>query len=219
MVSGRRFPFIGLLSPDLEFNIVGTRLVWGALGAFAILYIMFQKKIMPFAVSKIVSKILFYPTFPITVLNRLGNYWSPVDDNLFLGCAPMDILGIPGRIHKLGVRGVVNMCYEYPGPKDSYSRLGVKQLYLPSADHYEVSVEYMQQAVEFIKHHKERGEKVYVHCKAGHGRAASIALCWMIHENPSISPKDLNALLGKSRKVRKTLYDQKNIKAFVKSIR
>lgn len=37
--------------------------------------------------------------------------------------------------------------------------------------------------MDFIKEHKERGEKVYVHCKAGHGRAAAVALCWLMHEN------------------------------------
>ena len=173
---------------------------------------------MPFSVSKFVSKILFYPTFPITVLNRLGNYWSPVDETLLLGCAPMEVLGIPKSIHHIGVRGVVNMCYEYPGPKGAYEKLGIKQLYLPSADHYEVSVEDMQEAVKFIKHHKDRNEKVYVHCKAGHGRAASIALCWMVHEHPDISVKDLNALLSQKRKVRKTLFNQKNVKAYVASL-
>jgi hypothetical protein len=47
----------------------------------------------------------------------------------------------------------------------------------------------MTAAVAFIQEHKDRGEKVYVHCKAAHGRAASIALCWMLHNNIGKSPK------------------------------
>jgi atypical dual specificity phosphatase len=47
----------------------------------------------------------------------------------------------------------------------------------------------MAAAVEFISSFKEKGEKVYIHCKAGHGRAASVALCWLIHENPNMSAK------------------------------
>ncbi len=101
---------------------------------------------------------------------------------MILGCAPMAILGHPQALFNAGVRGVVNMCCEYSGPEAAYKEVGIKQLRLPSVDHFEPSVEYMQEAVKFIESYKKRNEKVYVHCKAGHGRAASIALCWMIYE-------------------------------------
>jgi atypical dual specificity phosphatase len=95
----------------------------------------------------------------------------------------MAILGHPQSLWAAGVRGVVNMCCEYGGPVDAYKTIGIKQLRLPSVDHFEPSIEYMSDAVKFIDSFKKRGEKVYVHCKAGHGRAASIALCWMIYEH------------------------------------
>lgn len=99
----------------------------------------------------------------------------------------MAFLGHPKKLWDLGVRGAVNMCSEYAGPIEAYGAVGIKQLRLPSVDHYEASVEYMHDAVKFIETYKKRGEKVYVHCKAGHGRAASIALCWMIHEHPTMT--------------------------------
>lgn len=166
-----------------------SKLLWGFALVFATTYFLFQKKLLPFPVMKIVSKMLFMPTFPITAMLRIGNYWTVVDDTLILGCAPMAILNHPSSLYKLGVRGVVNMCYEYEGPKAAYSKLGIKQLHLPNVDHFEVPVEDLKDAVEFIRQHKDRGEKVYVHCKAGHGRAASIALSWLIHENRGISAK------------------------------
>lgn len=172
-----------------SLNVIGTRLLFGAISATAITYILFQKNMLPLEVSKVVSKFFFLPTFPITALMRLGNYWTKVDETLYLGCAPFGFAGHPEQMHKLGIRGVINMCYEYPGPKESYARLGIKQLHLPSVDHNEVKVEHLKEAVAFIKHHKSRGEKVYVHCKAGHGRAASIALCWMMHENRNTPDK------------------------------
>lgn len=107
---------------------------------------------------------------------------------------------------------------EFEGPTNYYSELGIKQLRLPTVDHYEPSVENMKEAVKFIKEYQLRGEKVYIHCKAGHGRAASIALCWMMAENPTISPKDVNAMLSSKRKVRTTLYKQPNIQAFHASL-
>lgn len=88
---------------------------------------------------------------------------------------------------KLGVRAVINMCDEYKGPVEAYSRLGIRQLWLPTVDHFEPSLESMKDAVRFIQECKERKERVYVHCKAGHGRGAAIALCWMISQRPGKS--------------------------------
>lgn len=180
----------GLFSSSaVAVHPVLSKVLWGFAFAFATTYFLFQKKLLPFKAMKFASKMLFLPTFPITAMLRLGNYWTVVDDTLILGCAPMALLNHPASLYKLGVRGVVNMCYEYDGPKAAYSKLGIKQLHLPNVDHFEVPVEDLKDAVEFIKQHKERGEKVYVHCKAGHGRAASIALSWLIHENKSIPSK------------------------------
>ena len=118
--------------------------------------------------TAVISKILFYPTFPITVLARLGNYWNIIDKTVILGCAPMELLGHPQKLHEMGVRGVVNMCSEYSGPS-SYNSVGITQLHLPSVDHYEPSVTQYEEAVAFIQSYHAKGEKVYVHCKAGHG--------------------------------------------------
>ena len=120
---------------------------------------------------------------------RLGNYWTKVDDVVYLGCAPMEIFNHPTELNKLGVEGVVNMCYEYPGPVASYDKLGMKQLRMEVVDHEEPSVEQLKLAVSFISSYKQKGRKVYVHCKAGHGRGAAVALAWLIHENPETSPK------------------------------
>ena len=166
-----------------------AKLVYGVIASGALIFFLFQKKLLSKKLSKIVSKIYFLPTFPITILMRLGNYWTVIDDTLFLGCAPMGLLGHPSQLHKLGVRGVINMCYEYNGPKGYYSALGIKQLHLPTVDHFEPTVSQMAEAVRFIQEYKNKGEKVYVHCKAGHGRAASIAMCWMMNELPDVAPK------------------------------
>lgn len=155
-------------------------------GAFIITYALFQKHLLPLPVSKIVSKLFFYPTFPITALMRIGNYWTKVDETLYLGCAPLDILDHPAMMHKMGIRGVVNMCYEYAGPRKTYDTLGIRQLHFPVVDHTEAPVDNLKDAVAFIQQFRDRGEKVLVHCKAGHGRGASVALAWMMFQHPDM---------------------------------
>eukprot|EP01041_Mallomonas_annulata_P009645 gene9645-20046_t len=197
---------------------VGVRLCWALFSIGAITYFLFQKKLLPKEISRYAAKALFYPTFPITALLRFGNYWTHIDDTLVLGCAPLQILGHPQALYKMGVRGVINMCDEYGGPQRSYDSVGIKQLRLITVDHFEPTLSQMQEAVKFISFYRSKGEQVYLHCKAGHGRAASIALCWLLSKNPQLNAQDGNILLSSKRKVRKTLFKQTNIKAFYESL-
>lgn len=199
-------------------TVVGMRIMFGFFSISAITYVLFQKKLLPKSITKLVARLFFYPTFPITALLRLNNYWTQIDDSLILGCAPMNILGHPDALYRLGVRGVINMCDEYGGPQERYDSLGIKQLRLMTVDHFEPSVSHMQEAVKFIAAMQKKNERVYVHCKAGHGRAAAIALCWQLHKNPELSAQDANTLLHKKRKVRKTLYKQPNVVAFANAL-
>jgi atypical dual specificity phosphatase len=119
-------------SPHFDaFSILKT-LGLGFISLSGIIFLAFQKKLLSKPLSRIVSKIFFYPTFPFTILQRIGNYWTPIDDTLILGCAPMALFGHPKALFKLGVRGVVNMCDEYSGPVDAYKNLNILQLRLPT---------------------------------------------------------------------------------------
>jgi hypothetical protein len=64
---------------------LALKFVYIALASSAFIYILFQKKLLNKPISKIVSKIFFLPTFPITALLRYGNYWTNVDDTVILG--------------------------------------------------------------------------------------------------------------------------------------
>lgn len=174
---------------SITLKSLAMKFVYLFFASSAIVLFMFQKKMLSKSTSKVVSRIFFFPTLPITILMRIGKYWTAVDDTLILGCAPIGCLGHPSQLHKLGVRGIINMCYEYDGPKGFYSELGMKQLHLPTVDHFEPTSSQITEAVRFIQDYKNRGEKVYVHCKGGHGRSASIAMCWMMNELPDVSPK------------------------------
>ncbi len=34
--------------------------------------------------------------------------------------------------------------------------------------------------MEFVESHVQRGDVVYIHCKAGRARSATVALCWLV---------------------------------------
>lgn len=71
-----------------------------------------------------------------------------------------------------------------------------------------------QTAVSFIREHQARGEKVYVHCRAGHGRSAAAVFAWLLYEDPIVDIVKLNAKLCGLRNVRAGLWKQPNIQEF-----
>jgi atypical dual specificity phosphatase len=112
------------------------------------------------------------------------------------------------------VEGVINLCEEYRGPDRTYRKLGIRHLHLPTTDHFEPSLEHLKTAVHFIAEHEASGKKVYVHCRAGHGRSAAVVFAWLLSKNPKIDLKQLNRDFCQIRNVRKTLYKQRNILRF-----
>lgn len=215
------------------------------------LYILNQKHLLPKPLSAIVSKTLFWPTLPISMMKRIGVWCNTdVDDVVVMGGAPFGFMNMPRRLRDdFGVRGVINMCEEYKGPTKEYEKLGMEELWLPTTDHFEPSFDDLRKAVEFIQQFKDdlllqdghdiegRGEekkegtetdrllvkkkgkagRVYVHCRAGHGRSAAVVYAWLLSQEEDISNVDmkkLNEKLSSKRNVRKTLWKQKNINQF-----
>lgn len=212
------YPFpIQLLNPKIASNLI-SKLV----KIICILYILNQINLLPHFLSALISRTMFWPTLPITLSRRIGK-WSNtiVDDVVIMGGAPVGFLNIPERLSKeYGVKGVINMCAEYKGPLRKYKKLGIKQLWLPTTDHYEPSLNDMKRAVKFIKSFRDKSKgKVYIHCKAGHGRSAAIVFVWLLSNlnldtNSSILMERLNIYLCMLRNVRKNLWKQPNINEF-----
>jgi len=195
------------------------------MGTVVTLYVLNQKHVLPKPLSAIVSKTLFWPTLPITISRRIGKWCTDIDDTVVIGGAPFGFLGYPKKLYNdYGVRGVINMCEEYHGPCKAYKELGMNELWLPTTDHFEPSLLDLQKAVAFIQKYKDldvdsddKG-RVYVHCRAGHGRSAAVVFAWLLsQENGNISSVDLQKLNESfcvKRDVRKTLWKQKNILEF-----
>ena len=179
------------------------------------LYVLNQKHMLPKPLGKVVSRALFWPTLPITASRRIGKWTTVVDNAVVLGGAPFGFLRYPEKLHsQFRVRGVVNMCEEYQGPLKSYRRLGIEHLRLPTVDHFEPSVEDLKKAVSFIQKHESKGGRVYVHCRAGHGRSAAAVYAWLLYKEPLADPIELNEKMCSLRNVRKSLHSQPNVNEF-----
>ncbi|KAL7671053.1 hypothetical protein ACOME3_005966 [Neoechinorhynchus agilis] len=95
------------------------------------------------------------------------------------------------------------MCAEYQGPLDTYRRLQIDHLHLPTLDGTPPSVESVRKALEFIKKYESRndGSRVLVHCKGGRGRAASVCICYMLQIKEVSSPEEAYKVLFSRRPI------------------
>ena len=132
-------------SAHLFPSLLSASILKWSLGAIITLYILNQQQLLPKPLSSIVSKTLFWPTLPITVSRRIGRWSTVIDDAVVLGGAPFGFAKIPHKLHdEYNVRGVINMCEEYRGPTKIYDALGMEELWLPTTDHFEPSVNDMK---------------------------------------------------------------------------
>lgn len=150
------------------------------------------------ALKNFAARALFVPTYAWNVLLgrvlKQRRWWDYVDDGVILGARP--ITRDLANLYQEGVRAVINMCQEYPGPVDAYKKLGIEQLWLPTIDFQPPSMEHVVQGVEFIQQVVDRGDKVYVHCKAGRARSATVVLCWLVkHRKMSVEAAQALLLL------------------------
>lgn len=128
------------------------------------------------------ARSVLYPTLAWNVLLgrvlRVRPWWSTIDEYVVLGARPLR-RDVP-RLAAEGIRAVVNTCEEFSGPLDLYRKFGIEQLHLPTIDFVHPTLADVQRAMAFIEAHVAAGRRVYVHCKAGRGRSATIALCWLM---------------------------------------
>lgn len=86
--------------------------------------------------------------------------------------------------------------------KDDFKKRGINHLHIPTVDFlFAPSVEDLKRGTEFIRDHVERGEKVYVHCKAGRGRSTVMVLCYLIRYEDMMPSKALDLIKKKRPQV------------------
>lgn len=173
---------------------------------------------LPIPLAKWVGRAVHYPKLPFVIGTfalglRPSPYWSKIDEDVYLGCLPT--FWNQHLLSDLRVRAVVNMCDEAYGPAAFYKESGIEQLYLPTVDHIEPTVEDMKTAVQFIDHNVQQGKKVLIHCMAGRGRSAAVAMAWLLYRFRQL---DLDTaqqlLLSKRAMVRAKLNKQRNLIAY-----
>uniref|UniRef100_A0A3Q3X0V0 Phosphatidylglycerophosphatase and protein-tyrosine phosphatase 1 n=1 Tax=Mola mola TaxID=94237 RepID=A0A3Q3X0V0_MOLML len=133
-------------------------------------------------------ELLFYPTLAYNVvMEKVSSrrWFDRVDETVILGALPFRSM-TKQLVDSENVRGVITMneIYEtkyFCNSAEEWRAAGAEQLRLSTVDLTGIpSLENLHRGVEFALKHREQGNSVYVHCKAGRSRSATLAAAYLI---------------------------------------
>lgn len=108
--------------------------------------------------------------------------YSRVTPQLYVG--PQFNAAGKRALEREGITAVVNLRTEFDDA--AHGLAFPRYCYLPTVDDDSPSMAHFQEGVDFIRAQIAAGGKVYIHCKAGVGRAPTLAAAYLIAEGDTL---------------------------------
>ncbi|KAL4229118.1 Phosphatidylglycerophosphatase and protein-tyrosine phosphatase 1 [Mactra antiquata] len=135
------------------------------------------------------NRVAFYPTlFYNVMMTKVTNrkWYDRIDETVLLGALPFRGM-TKWFVTEENVRGVVTLNEEWEltdfcNTSEEWQKHGVTQLKIPTIDFTaSPSQTDLHKAVEFITQYRTNDlGSVYVHCKAGRTRSATVVACYLV---------------------------------------
>ncbi|KAK3874990.1 hypothetical protein Pcinc_020117 [Petrolisthes cinctipes] len=140
--------------------------------------------------GRVFARLTFLPTLLYNIAMErasLRPWYNSIDPRIILGALPLRHM-CKKLVEEENVKAVVSMNEDYElkwlsNMHKEWSNLGVKFLQLSTVDLFEApSQTKLQQGVKFIQDFEKEGQegRVYVHCKAGRTRSATLVACYLM---------------------------------------
>jgi len=121
----------------------------------------------------------------VILMSKLFGYvplaYSKITDHVYVGSQHRTLGKL--RLRTAGVTASINLREEFDDADKSF--LFEDYLYIPVPDETPVTVEQLNQGIDFMKRMIEQGEKVYVHCASGVGRSVMLVVAYLMNEGMS----------------------------------
>ena len=138
-------------------------------------------------------------------------YKSPSGGRIILGGIPWPESTRQQLLKNENVSAVINLVAEKSFPFHVPNRLDVPLMDFAHPDKAAISP-----AVEFIDKRLANGETVYVHCRAGKGRSATVVMCWLVSRLGMDPVTAQEYLTSKRPQILQSLKDRTVVREFYK---
>ncbi|XP_067123122.1 phosphatidylglycerophosphatase and protein-tyrosine phosphatase 1 [Centruroides vittatus] len=156
-------------------------------------------------IHMIFARATFYPTlFYNVMMERCTSrrWYDRIDETVILGALPFRKF-TPQLLENENVKGVVSMNEDFElklwvTTKQEWKDKGIDFLQLRTTDIFETpSQEKLLQGVQFINKFVGTGNSVYIHCKAGRTRSATLVGCYLMQRHYWIPSKAVEMIRSK----------------------
>jgi atypical dual specificity phosphatase len=164
-----------------------------------------------------------------------GDWWNKLDNNIFLGALPLhnsnhleilkneNIGAVLSVIEDFELNGTI---YFHPINKNDWRKNNINHLHIQIEDSFGLRIEDMKTCIQFINQNINDNRKIYIHCKAGRGRSASVVLCYFLWkkyiETGILMNEDIYQTYDKIKLIRNEISISENqfmnIKEFVQTL-
>ncbi|HEX2582696.1 MAG TPA: dual specificity protein phosphatase family protein [Chlamydiales bacterium] len=114
-------------------------------------------------------------------------WWNEIDDKLLLGAIPIQE---KDHLNKIQAGAILTLLEEFEIENrwpfttaissEEWEKKKVQTLRISAVDIEGVTLKEIEQGVAFIRQQILKGRTVYVHCKAGIGRSATVIACYLL---------------------------------------
>jgi dual specificity protein phosphatase-like protein len=119
---------------------------------------------------------------------KRGQAADEVADGLIVGRRPMR--GDYGRLAPMGIGAALDLCAELPASKWLRRQVGEHYLSVPVMDITAATPAQLARAVGWVTEQMDAGRKVLIHCAAGYGRSAVVAVCVLMRRGDFDDPEE-----------------------------
>lgn len=108
--------------------------------------------------------------------------YSKVTPQIFIG--PQISKAGKRKLESIGIHYSVNLRVEHDDVSSGVAL--TNHLHLPTIDDDAISLEHIQQGIDFVRDAVSAGGKVYIHCAGGVGRAPTMAAAYLISTGKTV---------------------------------
>lgn len=119
-----------------------------------------------------------------------NDWWTKIEPyNIYLGALPLKNEGHLEKIAELGVTGILCMVEDFeleagwvnvPVTPQDWEKIGINVEHIQAVDFNPLTRSEIERGVAYLAVMLEQGHIVYVHCKAGRGRSATIVVAYLM---------------------------------------